>query len=444
MIRRPGRPETISAPAGPLGVTFTVPRILGLLAAGAAVLLLALNLSVREEKQVRRQVEHRYGVDDPQFARTMGVLLGPGLVEGNQVDTLLNGDEIFPAMLEAIRGARRTITFETYIYWSGQVGREFAQALAERARAGVKVHILVDWVGSQKMDEALLNEMAQAGVEIRRYHALQWYTLDRLNNRTHRKLLVADGRVGFTGGVGIADEWSGNAQDKDHWRDTHYRIRGPAVAQLQAAFLDNWLKVSGQVLHGDDYFPPLAPAGPHRAQVFKSSPDGGSESMHLMYLLSVASAKHTIDLAMAYFVPDELALYALADALRRGVRVRIIMPGEVIDAGAVRSASRALWGPILRAGAELYEYQPTMYHCKVLVVDGLWVSVGSTNFDNRSFRLNDEANLNVLDRGFAQRQAADFERDLARSRRITLAEWESRPWTEQFKERFFALFRSQL
>jgi cardiolipin synthase len=403
-----------------------------------------VNLSVREEKQVRRAVEHRYGVDDPQFARSMGVLLGPGLLEGNRVETLLNGDEIFPAMLQAIRGARRTITFETYIYWSGEVGKAFADALAERARAGVKVHILLDWVGTQKMDEALLNEMAQAGVEIRRYHALHWYTLDRLNNRTHRKILVADGRVGFTGGVGIADEWSGNAQDKDHWRDTHYRIEGPVVAQLQAAFLDNWLKVSGLVIHGDDYFPPQLAAGSHLAQVFKSSPDGGSESMHLMYLLSVASAKKSIDLAMAYFVPDDLALHALQDALRRGVRVRIIMPGHNIDAQTVRSASRALWGGILRAGAELYEYQPTMYHCKVLVVDGLWTSVGSTNFDNRSFRLNDEANLNVLDAGFAQRQLADFERDLTRSRRITLEEWENRPWTEKAKERFFALFRSQL
>ena len=422
----------------------TVPKAIGILLAGAAVVLLAVNLFVREEKQIRRQIDHRYGVDDPQFARSMGVLLGPGLVDGNRVDTLLNGDQIFPAMLEAIRGARKTITFETYIYWSGDVGKQFADALSERARAGVKVHILLDWVGSQKMDEAMLNEMAGAGVEIRRYHALHWYTLDRLNNRTHRKILVADGRVAFTGGVGIADEWSGHAQDKEHWRDTHYRIEGPVVAHLQAAFLDNWLKVSGLVLHGDDYFPPLSPAGPHLAQMFKSSPDGGSESMHLMYLLSVASAKHTIDLAMAYFVPDDLALHAIEDALRRGVRVRIIMPGHNIDAQSVRSASRALWGGILRAGAELYEYQPTMFHCKVLVVDGLWVSVGSTNFDNRSFRLNDEANLNVLDREFAARQSADFERDLARSRRVTLEEWENRPWTEQVKERLFALLRSQL
>jgi cardiolipin synthase len=306
------------------------------------------------------------------------------------------------------------------------------------------VHVLLDWLGSQKIEQSLLDTMAAAGVEIRRYHPLHWYTIDRVNNRTHRKLLVTDGRIGFTGGVGIADEWSGHAEDPKHWRDTHYRIEGPAVAQMQAAFNDNWMKVSGTVLQGDAYFPALEAVGDLPAQVFKSSPDGGSESMHLMYLLSVTAATESIDLAMAYFVPDELALKALEAALERGVKVRIIMPGALTDAKPVRGASRALWGGILRAGAEIYEYQPTMYHCKVLVVDGLWVSVGSTNFDNRSFRLNDEANLNVLDRDFAARQRVDFERDLERSHRITYEAWLARPWTEKMKERFFALFRSQL
>ncbi|HEX4764129.1 MAG TPA: cardiolipin synthase [Usitatibacter sp.] len=421
----------------------TIPKIVALVCLGALLTLLGFNLFSAQETQVRRPIDHHYSVSDPQFLRSMGVLLGPPLAPGNRVDTLLNGDEIFPAMLKAIREARRTIDFETYIYWSGTVGKEFADALSERAKAGVKVHILVDWVGSQKMDEDLLQGMANAGVEIRKYHALHWFTLDRLNNRTHRKILVADGRVGFTGGVGIADEWTGHAQDKDHWRDTHFRVEGPAVAQMQAAFNDNWVKVSGKVLDGDDYFPPQQPAGDLLAQMFSSSPDGGADSMHLMYLLSVAAATKTIDLSMAYFVPDDLALDALHAALKRGVRVRIIMPGPITDASVVRHASRALWGEILAAGALIYEYQPTMYHCKVLVVDGLWVSVGSTNFDNRSFRLNDEANLNVYDRDFAARQTADFEADLARSRRITLDEWSSRPWTEKAKERFYALARLQ-
>jgi cardiolipin synthase len=308
----------------------------------------------------------------------------------------------------------------------------------------VKVHILIDWVGSQKMDAKLLDGMKKAGVEIEKYHPLHWYTLDRLNNRTHRKLLVADGRVGFTGGVGIADEWSGHAQDKDHWRDTHYRVEGPVVAQMQAAFTDNWTKVSGRILHGEDYFPPQKAAGPLFGQVFKSSIDGGAESTHLMYLLSIAAATRSIDLAMAYFVPDELARDALVAALKRGVKVRIIMPGPITDAALVRRASRATWGAILEAGAEIYEYQPTMYHCKVLVVDGLWTSVGSTNFDSRSFRLNDEANLNIHDREFAQRQRADFENDLKHARRVTYAEWNNRPLREKAWEYFLALFGPQL
>jgi cardiolipin synthase len=425
-------------------VTISTPKIIGLVVLGMVLAVVAFNLFQREETEVRHPIQHRYPVSDPRFARSMSVLLGPPLVAGNRVETLLNGDQIFPAMLQAIREARRTINFETYIYWSGNVGKEFAEALSERARAGVKVHILIDWVGSQKMDAELLEQMAKAGADIRKYHELHWYTLDRLNNRTHRKLLVTDGRVGFTGGVGIADEWSGHAQDKDHWRDTHYRLEGPAVAHMQAAFHENWLKVSGEVLHGDEYLPALEPAGPLPAQMFTSSPEGGSESMHLMYLLSVAAAAETIDLSMAYFVPDDLALQALVDARRRGVRVRIVMPGPITDAKPVRRASRALWGEILRAGAELYEYQPTMYHCKVLVVDGLWVSVGSTNFDNRSFRLNDEANLNVLDREFALRQTKDFEDDLEKSRRVTYEEWLNRPWTEKFLEKTMAVLRDQL
>ena len=416
--------------------------------AGIAIAVLALGavafVTFTSEKEIRLPVRSSYSVEDAQFQRSMSTLLGPALVPGNRVDTLLNGDQIFPAMLEAIRNARRTITFETYIYWSGNVGKAFADALSERARAGVKVHILVDWVGSQKMEAALLEQMESSGAQIFKYHPPRWYNVNRLNNRTHRKILVVDGRVGFTGGVGIADEWSGHAQDENHWRDTHYRVEGPAVAQFQAAFTDNWLKVSGVVLHGADYFPPIPPAGDLPAQMFMSSTEGGAESMHLMYLLSIAAARKSIDLSMAYFVPDALATEALVAALKRGVRVRILVPGRNTDVALVRSAGRATWGPFLQGGAEIHEYQPTMYHCKVLVVDRAWVSVGSTNFDTRSFRLNDEANLNVFDRDFALRQVHDFENDLKRSRRISYEEWASRPWTVKIEDHFLAIFNSQL
>ena len=420
-----------------------LPLILWTVAATAVVTLLAINLSVGET-QITERVTHTYAVADPQFQRSMGVLLGPPLIDGNRVDTLVNGREIFPAMLAAIKSARKTVTFETYIYWSGRIGKEFADALADRARSGVRVHVLVDWVGSSRMDPNYLDSMKRAGVEIEKYHPPRWYTLHKLNNRTHRKLLVIDGRIGFTGGVGIADEWDGNAENPAHWRDTHFRLEGPAVAQMQAAFVDNWLKVTGNVLDGRDYFPPETVAGPELGQVFKSSREGGSESMHLMYLLSTVSAARNIDLAMAYFVPDELTETALVEALARGVKFRMIMPGPYTDTEVLRKASRAKWGRLLRAGAEIYEYQPTMFHCKVLIVDGIWTSVGSTNFDNRSFRLNDEANLNVYSRAFAERQIALFNNDLKRSRRITFEEWEQRPWAEKLQERLGSLLDSQL
>lgn len=411
--------------------------------ATALIVLFALNLDIGG-KQIDYRLEHLYGVEDPQFLRSMGVLLGPPIAAGNRVEALLNGDEIFPSMLEAIRGAKNTITFETYIYWSGSIGRAFTEALVERSQAGVRVHLLIDWVGSGKMEEAYLEQMRAAGVRIEKYHPLEWYTVERLNNRTHRRLLVVDGRIGFTGGAGIADIWLGDAQDPSHWRDTHFRIRGPAVAQMQAAFVENWVEVTGEALHGSEYFAPIADGGEQLAQVFKSSPTSGSESMHLMYLLSITAARQSILLSNAYFVPDAIAVRAMIAALRRGVQIRVITPGSHTDVEVVRSASRALWGDLMRAGAEFYEYQPTMFHCKVMIVDGHWVSVGSTNFDSRSFSLNDEANLNVYDAGFARRQVEIFEDDLKASRRVSLEEWENRPWGEKLLDNLAILFRAQL
>ncbi len=416
--------------------------LLTALATGALVLL-ALNFTAGEKK-VQQQLPRLYSTAHPQFERALGSLLGPGIVGGNAVTELINGDQIFPPMLAAIKAAQKSVTFETYIYWSGDIGKQFADALSERARAGVPVHVLLDWVGSAKMEESYLAEMKEAGVQIEKFHKPHWYNLARLNNRTHRKLLVVDGQVGFTGGVGIAPAWTGNAQDPEHWRDSHYLVRGPAVAQMQATFLDNWLKVTGKVLHGEAYFPAIAPAGGQKAQMFSSSPSSGSESMQLMYHLAITAAERSIDLSVAYFVPDDLTRKLLMDALARGVRVRLVTPGEHTDTETVKAASRATWGELLQAGAEIYEYGPTMYHCKVMIVDQLLVSVGSTNFDNRSFRLNDEANLNVYDATFAQRQTQVFEDDIRRSRRVTYEAWLERPWSEKLHEKMTGLLRSQL
>lgn len=408
-----------------------------------AATVIGLNF-IPPERRLEHPVEHRYATASPEFRHELGLLLGPPIVAGNRVSNLENGVEIFPAMLEAVRAARLSITFETYIYWSGEIGREFAEALSERASAGIPVHVMVDWVGSQKMDEKLVERMKQAGVEFQVFHPLHWYNLARMNNRTHRKLLVVDGRIGFTGGVGIADNWDGNAQDPDHWRDSHYRIEGPAVAQMQAAFMDNWMKTTGRVLRGEAYFPHLESVGDAPAQVFTSSPSGGADSMLLMYLMAISSSVRSIDLSASYFVPDELTITALRDALLRGVHVRIIVPGEHIDTEIVRKASRAKWGELLAAGARIHEFQPTMFHCKMLIVDGLLISVGSTNFDMRSFRLNDEANLNVYDADLARVLTQVFERDLARSRNVTLEMWRERPWHEKATERAAELFSAQL
>ena len=396
------------------------------------------------EKKIEQKLPRLYESDDGEFRRSLSSLLGPQIVEGNQVQTLLNGDQIFQSMLAAIRAAKSTITFETYIYWSGSIGREFVDALQERARAGVRVHVLLDWVGSLKMERALLDEMKKAGVQVERFHEPAWSHWNKLNNRTHRKLLVVDGRIGYTGGVGIADHWRGQARNPQEWRDSHFRVEGPVVAQMQSVFLDNWMRVTGDVLHGDAYFPALKPAGDLAAQMFSSSPSGGSESMQLMYLLAITAAKRSIDLANSYFVPDEMTIQTLVDAARRGVKVRVIVPSGHIDSEIVRMASRGSWGPMLQAGIEIAEFQPTMYHVKGLVVDGFFSSVGSTNFDNRSFRLNDEANLNVLNRDFGAIQRQVFDQDWALARPITLAEWQARPWTERLLERVASLLKSQL
>lgn len=395
-------------------------------------------------KEVKEPIAPLYSVRDPQFRRGVQALAMPALVPGNRVTTLQNGDAIFPAMLRAVRGARRTINFETYIYWSGEIGHQFAQALAERARAGVQVRLILDWQGSARMSGEDRSLLESSGAQIVAFNPLRWYDPRRVNNRTHRKLLVIDGRIGFTGGVGIADVWTGHAQDAGHWRDTHYRIEGPAVAQLQGAFMDNWIKSRGEVLHGDLHFPALPAVGPALAGVTRSSPGRGNPVMRMLFLYSLAGARQTIKIASPYFVPDALLVRELVDARRRGVRVQVITPGRHIDSKLTRATSRAVWGPLLEAGVEIHEYRGTMMHGKLLLVDDYWCSVGSSNFDARSMRLNDEANLNVLDAAFAREQAAMFARDLAHSRRISLEEWRRRPLGEKLMTPIYELTKPQL
>ncbi len=418
---------------------FLIGVVVGLLIAVGFVLVTS-----GRRPRIDRLVQDMCAVEEPQFVRTASGLLGAPMLSGNRITELVNGSAIFPAMLGAIANAKRSVCFETFIYWKGEIGGRFANTLAERARSGVRVHVLLDYIGALPMDAELIAFMENAGCQVIRYHPPDWRNPSRINHRTHRKLLIVDGRIGFTGGVGIGDEWTGDAQDPEHWRDSHFQVEGPVVAQLQAAFLTNWTKARGRVEHGEAYFPPLEPCGAHRAHLFYSSQDEGSERIRLMYLLSLAAARHRVLLAQSYFVPDRLTRQALAAAARRGVEVHILLPGPRIDVRVVRRASRACLGPLLKAGVRFYEYQPTNLHCKVMIVDGRWVSVGSANFDNRSFGLNDEANLNVYDPEFAATLERTFERDLGVSKPLTLRQWRRRPVRERLLEAAARLLRHQL
>jgi cardiolipin synthase len=403
---------------------------------------LAANFSTTEKRLLYRP-RRLYTSGDADFRRALGILLGPPLVPGNRITTLVNGAAIYPAMLNAIRTARTNITFETFVFRDG-VGATFVEELSNAARRGVQVHMLLDWLGSRTMDQHLLQAARAAGCDLRVYHPPSWYHLGRLNNRTHRKLLVVDGSIGFTGGVGMGIEWKDGLQGMPPWRDSHFKAEGPVVAQMQAVFVDNWIKTTGRILHGAEYFPKLAPAGDMDAQMFGSSPVGGSESMHLMVLLALTAAKTSIDIENAYFVPDKLTVEALCSAARRGVKVRIVVPGRYTDARVGRWAAQGLYGALLEAGIQIFEYQPTMMHCKVLVIDGLWSSMGSANFDDRSFRLNDEANLNVFSEELAREQTQLIDGDILQSRRMVLKKWRNRKFGRRLNERLALLLRSQL
>ncbi|MEZ5326786.1 MAG: phospholipase D-like domain-containing protein [Verrucomicrobiales bacterium] len=364
--------------------------------------------------------------------------------QAGNITLLQNGDAIFPAMLEAIYGARYTICFETFIYWKGKIAEEVAEALSERARAGVAVHVLLDWVGTFRMDEALIDLMLSAGVEVEKFRPLRWFNLRRVNYRTHRKLLIVDGRIGFTGGVGVADEWQGHAQDPEHWRDNHYRLTGAAVGELQRAFFSNWVKVHGWKPEpgSDVYYPELEPTP--CLKVISGSPWSNRDQLQRMFLEAIDSANESIRIATAYFMPGEKLFRALIRARKRGVHIEILMCGVHTDRDIVRQASRAHWGRLLKAGVRLFEYEPTLYHVKLLVVDSEWISIGSANFDARSCWLNDELNVNVHEKAVVREHITMFQEDLAKGRKLSLVQWEQRPVLTKIGDWISQLFRRQL
>ncbi|MBL9213422.1 MAG: cardiolipin synthase [Opitutaceae bacterium] len=373
----------------------------------------------------------------------MGPLLGAEFVRGNSLKPLINGTQIFPAMLEEIRRAEKSITLESYIWASGTVSDQFCAALIERARAGVKVHALVDGAGNLKLKLSDVDRMKAAGVEFVVYGRERAYHLKLdINHRSHRKLLIVDGKVGFTGGVCIDDTWLGDADHEGVWRDTQARIEGPVVRQMQAVFATNWLQTTSRLLIGPDYFPELGAAGPALAQCFMSGPDERPENARLAYLLAIAAARKSIRLSHAYFAPDDLAIEMLIQARQRGVKIEVIVPFKN-DSRMGRAASRSRWGKLLAAGVEFHQFLPALYHCKMMIVDDFFVTLGSVNFDNRSFSINDEVNINVLDASVARACLVGFNDDLKKSKPLTKEEFEARPLWVKALDHLSGLFRSQ-
>jgi cardiolipin synthase len=399
----------------------------------------------------RREGGHGYrlrgevDVREASFLRAAEALTGAPVSYGNDADLLVNGDEIFPAYVGAIRDAEETVNLTTYAYWRGDIATEVADALCEKASAGVECNVIVDAVGAAQMDRKLVHKMRDSGVSVCFFRPPKPYAVRRLQYRNHRKLLIVDGVTGFTGGVGIAEEWTGNAQDPDHWRDTHVRVRGPVVRGLQGAFAENWLECTGDVLAGDRYLPEvdaIEDGGP--MQVMRSSATVGDSNAEALIYLAVAAAKRSIELTSAYFVPRPAFTQALVEAAERGVHMRILVPGSHIDKQFVRTAGRAAYDELIGAGIEIYEYCPTMLHAKTLTVDGIWASVGSVNFDNRSFQLHDEVTLCVQSERFAGQLHGIFERDLEDSERIEPDKWQQRSAMQRARENVTKYARREL
>jgi cardiolipin synthase len=381
----------------------------------------------------------------PEFLRAAEALTGAPISWGSDVQLLINGDRIFPCFLETIRNAERTICLTTYVYWRGEIAHQVADALCERAAAGVQVRVIIDAMGGVQLEREVFRRMLDGGVQVVRFRPPKPYAFKRLENRTHRKLLIADGRFGMTGGVGIAEEWTGDAHDPDHWRDTHVRVRGPVVRGLFGAFADNWLEATGEVLAGEEHLPELDEqddGGP--MMVVRSSAGVGDTNAEALYYLAIAAARSRLDLTAAYFVPRPAFTEALCDAAGRGVRVRVLVPGPHIDKAPVRIAGRASYDQLVDCGVEVHEYQPTMLHAKTMVVDGAWSSVGSVNFDNRSFQLHDEATLCVQSEAFARELTEQFERDLEVSERIEPGRWNRRGPAQRAGEAALKLARREL
>jgi cardiolipin synthase len=416
-----------------------------LIALGAAFALSVAISLLNRPKEARYDLPHGFGVRDPTFLHSVQATEGPSMVAGNRITILENGVEIFPAMLAAISAAQKSVNMEAYIFWSDSVGTLFRDALSERANHGVEVRLLFDGVGSAKhLSKSDVETLRRAGCRVEFFRPVRPWMLDVINRRSHRRILVVDGKEGFTGGVGFAKMWEGNADSPEHWRETQVRLEGPAVAEMQSAFQENWSEVTGELLVGEKFFPGSSHVGDVLAAVVPSSPRPSSSASQTLYSVAISAAEHTLSISNSYFVPDPESVALLAAASERGVDVRILVPGAINDVPMTKASGRATFGKLLRAGAKIYEYQPTMMHAKTMIVDGVFATVASTNFDNRSFRYNDEIDLAVHDEAVAGRLQKMFDNDLRKSRPYTYEQWLRRPLQKRFMEWLLLPFRSQL
>jgi cardiolipin synthase A/B len=392
---------------------------------------------------INYHLSRRTSVHADDFLYTLQSTCQAALHHGNHVTVYTNGPQFYPAMLEAIRSATRSINLECYIMQPGTIADQFIEALSDRARLGVNVTVVVDAIGSLNLWGRPVARLREAGCRIEWYQRLEWHRLHRLNNRTHRELLIVDGRTAFIGGAGIADWWAFPHKGKCAWRDTMARIEGPIVAALQGVAAENWLECCGEIMTGPDYFPDLERAGDTTGFVIKSSPSDRATASRVAFQLLMEGADHHVRITTPYFLPDRALRQALVNLARRGVAIDVIVPGPHTDQQWVRLASRRMWGQLLGAGVRIHEYRPGMTHNKVLIVDELWSVLGTTNIDNRSFEHNDEVNVALRDPDVAVRLLEDYRQDLADSDEITLERWQRRPWWEKIVGPFVWILERQ-
>ena len=355
------------------------------------------------------------------------------LLEGNSAELFFNGDGFFPLLFKEIAAAKETIHYETYVWWTGDICRQVAEAFAARARDGLEVRLMLDAVGSFKMDKRLLELMKDAGVKVTRYHPIRIIDLGQLNKRTHRKLAIFDGRTAFVFGHGISHEWTGNGQGKENWRDTGVRLRGPIVNAAQSCFAQHWVEETQEVLVGETYFPHLEPEGELRMHMLAGAPLGGISDLELMFKLAIASAQKELLIQNPYFIPDEESCKLLEKAVKRGVDVRVMIPGPVTDSALVKHAGHHHFPDLLKRGIRIFEHQDTMIHQKIMIIDGMWSHVGSTNLDDRSFDINEEAGVGIVDKGIAAQLKEAFEADAKHCVELKWEDWRDRTvWHRAF------------